>query len=94
MPTTSLKLSETLKNRVTNVAKIKGTNPHAFMLDAIERVTLAAERRAAFVDEALAARKEMQLSGTGYPAGEVHDYLERRLRGEPVVRPEAVSWRK
>lgn len=94
MPTTSLKLPESLKNRVTNIAKARGTNPHAFMLDAIERMTSAAERHAAFVDEALAARDGAMESGTAYPAGDVHAYLEGRLRGEKLTRPKAVSWRK
>jgi len=30
----------------------------------------------------------------GYPAGDVHAYLEGRLQGEDVSRPEAVPWRK
>lgn len=94
MSTTSLKLPEALKNRVVSVAKAKGTSPHAFMLDAVERMTLAAERRAAFADEALAARNDMLLSGMGYPASDVHAYLEGRLQGEDVSRPTAVSWRK
>lgn len=94
MSTTSLKLPEALKNRVVGAAKAKGTSPHAFMLDAIERMTSAAERRTAFVDEALKARNDMLLSGMGYPAGDVHAYLEDRLQGEDVSRPKAVSWRK
>lgn len=94
MPTTSLKLPESLKNRIADVAKARGTNPHAFMLDAIERMTSAAERRAAFVDEALTAREDTIKSGTAYPAGDVHAYLEGRLRGEKLARPGAVSWRK
>lgn len=94
MSTTSLKLPEALKNRIASAAKAKGTSPHAFMLDAVERMTVAAERRAAFVDEAMAARNDMLLSGTGYPADDVHAYLEDRLRGEGVSRPKAVSWRK
>jgi len=94
MPTTSLKLTESLKSRVASAAKANGTSPHAFMLDAVERMTSAAERRAAFVDEALEARNDMLLSGGGYPASDVHAYLEGRLRGEDVSRPKAVSWRK
>lgn len=94
MSTTSLKLPEELKNRVVGAAKAKGTSPHAFMLDAIERMTSAAERRTIFVDEAMEARNDMLPSGMGYPASDVHAYLEGRLRGEKVSRPKAVSWRK
>lgn len=82
------------KTRVTDIAKVRGTNPHEFMLDAIKRMTSAAERRAAFVDEALAARDGAMESGAAYPAEDVHAYLEGRLRGEKVTRPKAVSWRK
>ncbi|MDP2830137.1 MAG: hypothetical protein Q8O37_16225 [Sulfuricellaceae bacterium] len=94
MQTTSLKLPESLKNRIASIATARGTNSHAFMLDAIERMTAAAERRTAFVDEALAAREDAMNSGTAYSAQDVHTYLKNRLRGEDVPRPKAVSWHK
>ncbi len=94
MPTTSLKLSDALKERVVQIAKAGGTNPHAFMVDAIERITLAAERRAAFVSDALVARDSAMKSATAYQSQDVHNYIESSLLGENPVRPSAVSWRE
>jgi predicted transcriptional regulator len=92
MPTTSLKLSEDLKHRAVAAAEKKGVSPHAFMVNAIEQAATAAERRASFVGEALAAREQMLSSGKGYDAREVHDYLTARISGKRPAKPKAKSW--
>mgnify|MGYP000320666049 CR=1 FL=1 len=92
MSTTSLKLSDELKQRAVAAAERKGVSPHAFMVQAIERAATAAERRASFVGEAQVAREQMLSSGTGYDASEVHAYLKARIAGDKVVRPKAKSW--
>ena len=46
MVTTSLKLSDELKQRAIAAAEKKGVSPHAFMVQAIERAATAAESRA------------------------------------------------
>jgi len=55
---TTLKLPEKLKSRVTHAAKAAGKTPHAFMVEAIELQTALSERRREFLDDALAAREE------------------------------------
>ena len=92
MSTTSLKLSDELKQRAVAAAEQKGVSPHAFMVQAIEQAATAAERRASFVAEARAAREQMLGSGMGYDASEVHAYLKARIAGDKVVRPKAKSW--
>ena len=92
MPTTSLKLSQELRQRAAIAAQQEGISPHAFMLQAIERATRAAERRAEFVADALAARDEMLSSGLGYDADEVHAWLKARSAGKETARPEARTW--
>jgi predicted transcriptional regulator len=92
MSTTSLKLSDELKQRAVAAAEQKGVSPHAFMVQAIELAATAAERRASFVAEAQAAREQMLSSGTGYDASEVHAYLKARIAGDKAVRPKAKSW--
>ena len=93
MSTTSLKLPEEVKERAVAAAKRQGVSPHAFMVGAIRSATSAAEKRAQFVAEALAAQKKLKQSGLGYRASEVHAYFKRRIRGQAAARPKAKAWR-
>lgn len=92
MTTTSLKLSDELKQRAVAAAEKKGVSPHAFMIQAIEQAATAAERRASFVSEAQAAREQMLRTGQGYAANEVHGYLKARIAGKKPAQPKAKSW--
>ena len=92
MSTTSLKLSDELKQRAVAAAEKKGVSPHAFMVDAIDQAATAAERRASFVSEAQAAREQMLKTGKGYDASEVHAYLKARIAGNQSAKPKARSW--
>jgi predicted transcriptional regulator len=93
MSTTSLKLSDELKQRAVAAAQKQGVSPHAFMVQAIEQAAASAERRAAFVAEAQASRQRMLRTGKGYDADEVHAYLKARIAGRKPARPKARSWR-
>ena len=93
MSTTSLKLPEDVKQLAAAAAKHQGVTPHAFMVDAIRAAAIAAERRAAFVSDAVASRAETLKSGKGYSADEVHDYVRARAHGQAVSKPKAKSWR-
>ena len=92
MATTSLKLSDELKRRAVEAAAKQGVSPHAFMVGAIDRATSAAEKRAEFLADAVAAREQLLDSGEGYEAGEVHDYLKARIAGRKVSKPKAKPW--
>lgn len=94
MATTSLKIPDELKQRAINAAQQQDMSPHAFMLNAIEQTVCAAEQRASFVAEALAAEQEMLESGQGYAAEDVHRYIKARIAGENPERPEAKPWRR
>ncbi|MFZ6722529.1 CopG family ribbon-helix-helix protein [Undibacterium sp. Ji49W] len=102
MSTTSLKLSEDLKQRAAAVAQDLGMTPHAFMVDAIRRASDAAEKHAEFVAQAKAARKKTLKSGLGFEAEEVHDYLRERIaaanapvtkKTSEIAAPKAKPWR-
>jgi len=93
MSTTSLKLSDELKQRAIAAAEKQGVSPHAFMIHAIEQAATAAERRASFVSDAQAAREQMLATRKGYDAGEVHAYLKARLSGDKPAKPKAKPWR-
>jgi hypothetical protein len=59
----------------------------------IEAADMPAERRACFVTEAQAARKQMLRTGKGYDADEVHACLKARIAGKKPAKPEAKPWR-
>ena len=63
MSTTSLKLSEELKQRAARAAEELGISPHAFMVDAIRNAADRVEQRSAFVAQARAARWQMLQGG-------------------------------
>ena len=93
MATTSLKLTDEIKQRAASAAQKQGVTLHAFMVGAIEQAALAAETRAQFVQEAVDARSAMQKTGKGYAAGEVHSYLRSRIAGKKQPGPKPKSWR-
>lgn len=93
MSTTSLKLPDDVKQLAVAAARHQGLTPHAFMVEAIRAAAVAAEKRAAFVADALASRAETLESGEGHSAAEVHAYIRARAGGKVVSRPEAKSWR-
>lgn len=92
MSTTSLKLSDELKQRAVAAAEKRGLSTHAFMIQAIEQAANAAEKRASFINEAQAAREQMLSTGKGYAASEVHAYLKARIAGNQPAKPKAESW--
>ena len=92
--TTSLKLSDELRERAALVARAQNLTPHAFMVQAIELAATAAEQRQAFVASALDSRREFQESGAAFAAEDVHAYLRAKVNGQSVAKPEAKSWRK
>ena len=93
MATTSLKLSDELKQRAIAAAEQKGMTPHAFMISAIEQAAMAAEQRTSFVAEALAAEQEVLETGLGYDEDDVHAYIDARLSGKNPDRPPLKPWR-
>lgn len=93
MSTTSLKLSDELKQRAVAAAQQQGVSPHAFMVGAIAQAATATEQRADFVAEAQAAREQLLKTGKGYAADEVHAHLKARIAGEKSAKPKAKSWR-
>jgi len=93
MSTTSLKLSDDLKQRAANAAHELGVSPHAFMVSAIEQAAHATELRLRFIAEANTAREEMIDTGQGLDADEVHAFLKAKLAGKKVAKLKTRSWR-
>ena len=92
MATTSLKLTDELKQRTAALAQKQGVSPHAFMVEAIEHAASAAEQRQGFVEDAQAARAQMLKSGLGFDAQDVHTYLKARVSDKAAPKPKATPW--
>jgi len=93
MSTTSLKLTDDLKQRAISAAASQGVSTHAFMVNAIEQAATAAECRANFIADANAAREQMLSTGKGYSAEDVYAHIQARLEGRKAAKPRAKSWR-
>jgi len=90
--TTTLKLPDKLKARITRLAKETGRSAHAFMIDALEREVTREERMKVFVRDALAAKSDIEKGGAVYRADDVHAWMERLAKGEKAARP--APWRR
>jgi predicted transcriptional regulator len=89
--TTTLKLPESLKKRIAPLADSAGKTPHAWMVEAIETQATLAEKRKAFIADALAAEEEVRRTGLVYRADDVHRYFRARASGKKAPRPKLVK---
>ncbi|HYM47205.1 MAG TPA: ribbon-helix-helix protein, CopG family [Burkholderiaceae bacterium] len=96
MTTTTLRLSEPLKERISELAEQTGQTAHAFMLQAIEDRVRDEEARQAFASEAQARYDEAMASGRALDWHEMRDYLRQRAavgKAGKVKAPRARAWR-
>jgi predicted transcriptional regulator len=87
MTTTTIRLPDALKARVTAAAKQAGTTAHSFILEAIAEKTDEAERRTEFHDLAEKRYADIAATGKAIPWSEMRAYLEARLAGKKPRRP-------
>ncbi|WP_245835097.1 CopG family ribbon-helix-helix protein [Methylobacillus rhizosphaerae] len=91
MSTTSLKLPDSLKTRIKQLADATGKTAHAFMLEALTEQTIREEKRQALIARALEAKAEYENSGIAYAAGDVHTYLRNKIQGKSLSRPDPIQ---
>ena len=89
MSTTTIRLPDDLKARISAAAKQAGTTTHAFILDAIAEKAEQAERRADFDAVAEARYAGIVATGKTIPWPEMRSYLEARLAGKATKSPVA-----
>jgi len=89
--TTTLKLPDSLKKRIAPLAESAGKTAHAWMVEALETQATLAEKRRAFVADALAAEEEVRRTGLVYRAEDVHRYFRARAAGRKASRPKLVK---
>ena len=87
MSTTTIRLPQDLKERITRAAKRAGTTAHSFIVEAIAEKAEQEERRGEFQDAAERRYAEIVTSGKTVPWNEMRRYLERRLSSNKIARP-------
>jgi predicted transcriptional regulator len=91
MSTTSLKLSDELKQRAVAAAERKGVSPHAFMVQAIANSVRSVQLRESFAEDSVAALSDMKASGEGFELNDVRTYFaqmsahRKGLVGKPAM---------
>lgn len=88
--TTTLKVPEELKARITSAARASGRSPHAFMLEALEAQASLAETRQSFVNDAITSAIDIDAGGPLYAMADVHAYVLARTAGKAASRPNPV----
>jgi predicted transcriptional regulator len=91
---TSLKIPSELKTRIEKLAQKSGKTTHAFVLSALEEYVSRSELAEQFLEDAIAADDQMQRSGLGYDAREVHAYVTAKAQGKRARRPRVKRWRE
>ncbi len=89
MSTTTIRIPDELKARLSRIAELEGTSTHGLILEAIAEKADALERRQAFHEEARERHEHFLATGESIPWEEMRDYLRRRVRGEDVQPPVA-----
>lgn len=89
MPTTTIRIDDSLKARVAAAAERAGKTAHAFIVDAIAQTVEQAEMDDAFHRVAEERWARVLATGKTVPWGEARAYLEARARGEHPRKPVA-----
>lgn len=87
MSTTTIRLPDALKARITKAAKAAGTTPHGFILEAIAEKAEQSERQSDFHAEAERRWAEFLQTGKSIPWDEMRRYLTGRAQGKATPRP-------
>ncbi len=87
MSTTTIRLPDDLKARVSAAAKRAGTTAHSFILEAIAEKTARDESRADFAAEAEGRYANIIATGKTIPWSEMREYLKARMAGQNATLP-------
>ncbi|AUN96356.1 CopG family ribbon-helix-helix protein [Pseudazoarcus pumilus] len=85
--TTTIRLTEDLKQRVTQISQRGSTTAHGFILEAITEKVEREERRAAFDGEACARLAKLVENGESIPWDDMKRHLAARLAGTDATPP-------
>ena len=88
--TTSLKLPQDLKDKVSELAHGVAQTPHAYMVEAIAEKVARDEKRREFVESGLAASAEFKRTGVAYSHKDAMRYARARAKGKKARRPKPI----
>lgn len=91
MATTSLKLPDALKERVTKLVSNTEKTAHAFMLEAIAEKTAREEQERAFMARAEVSLQHYKETGIAYDADEVMAYFRAKIQGIELPKPQPIK---
>ena len=91
VPTTSLKLSDALKEKIATIAREVAQTPHAYMVEAIAERVARDERRNEFLAAGEESLAEFRRTGTAYAHEDVWRYIRARVSGKKNRRPKAIK---
>lgn len=84
---TSLKIPQSLSERLGNLAQARNRSKHAIMLSALEAYADREEQREALRREARAAHDRFEETGLHLTNAEVIDWMDQIIRGEKAPLP-------
>ncbi len=89
MSTTTIRLPDDLKEKVSRAAKRAGTTSHNFILEAIAEKAELTEQRNDFLSVAESRYAAIVVSGRTIPWADMQRYLQGKVIGKKVSRPVA-----
>lgn len=84
--TTSIKLSDELKQHSAIAARELGITTHAFMVEAIQRATEQQAMRHAFITDAIESRKATKKTGKVMSLGDAFERLRLQTAGKKPLK--------
>ena len=92
--TTSLKLPDELKEKISTLAHGVAQTPHAYMVEAIAEKVARDEKRRSFLEDAKRSREEVERTGIVH----AHDDVMRRFRalaaGKKAAKPRPIKLKR
>lgn len=93
MSTTTIRLPQQLKKRITRAAERAGTTAHSFIIETLAEKADREERKLDFLDTADERFERAAASGRTVAWKDMRGYLERRISGKKAAKPKARSIR-
>lgn len=92
--TTSLKLPDELKEKVSTLSHGVAQTPHAYMVEAIAQKVARDEKRRAFLEDGLRSQEEVARTGVVYAFEDVNRWARAIAKGEKARKPRPIKLKR